>query len=94
MDPAKLASILEGLGISGIDPTKLSAVISLIGALGNVEVNPEGIKGYFPKEDTSSFYLPKAPASFYIPRVSPAFPIKIPKNFYYSSEVGRRLIGL
>ena len=90
MDPATLATVLAGLGITNIDPTKLSAALSLVEALGGqVPVDTEAVKSYFPDIEERSFYLPT----------------NIPKNFYYdapglrsltmvNSGVFRRLLGI
>ena len=99
MDPAKLASILEGLGISGIDPTKLSEVMALIQSMGGVEVSEQGVKEYFPEAE-ESFYIPKAPKGFYVGKPLPSVPRPfkdVPSegvDFYYNSKVGRKLVGL
>lgn len=65
MDPVKLAELMGALGLQGLDPTKMSAVMALMQELGGgIQANPEEVKSYFPKID-DNFYVPKAPKGFY-----------------------------
>ncbi len=71
MNPVELAGVLAKLGITGIDPTKLSAAMTLVEALGGqVSVDPEAVKSYYPDVDEESFYLPS----------------HVPSNFYYDAK--------
>ena len=66
MDPATLAKLMGELGIEGFDPTKMSAIMSLLEELGgSVEVNPAGLKAYYPEVSDTDWYIPKTPKGFY-----------------------------
>jgi len=66
MDPVTIAKLMGELGISGMDPTKMSAVIGLLQELGgSTEVSQEGLKSYYPEVGDSEWYIPKAPKGFY-----------------------------
>lgn len=54
------AEMLAKLGIVGIDPTKLSAAMQLIESLGDIKVDPQELKGYFP-DTGKSLYMPDKP---------------------------------
>lgn len=76
MNPAELAEVLAKLGIAGVDPTRLSAAMTLVEALGGqVAVDPEAVKSYYPDIDEESFYLPH----------------NLPDNFYYDAKGLRKL---
>ncbi len=71
MDPSVLAGLMAQLGISGVDPTKLSAAMTLVEMLGGqVSVDQEALQAYYPKVDEKSLYMPT----------------NVPKNFYYDAE--------
>ncbi len=75
MDPAQVAVLMAQLGITGIDPTKMAAMMTIVQELGGgIEVNPEELNAYFPQVE-KSFYLPT----------------NIPKNFYYDADGLRSL---
>lgn len=70
MDPTQVAKALTQLGITGVDPTKVAAAMTLAEQLGeSVEVTPEGVQAYLPdisdEDDIRSFYIPKVPKGFY-----------------------------
>ena len=57
MDPSGLASIMLKLGITGIDPTKLSAAMELVELLGGqVSVDAEAVKSYYPQYNENFYY--------------------------------------
>lgn len=66
MDPVTVAKVLAGLGIEGVDPSKLSALMPLLEELGaSTQVNQEELKSYYPEVGDSDWYIPKAPKGFY-----------------------------
>lgn len=70
MDPAQAARMMAALGIQGIDPSKMSLIMSLVQELGTeVQVDPEELQAYYPQVE-DSFYMPR----------------NVPKNFYYDAQ--------
>lgn len=70
MDPTQVAKVMATLGITGVDPTKVAAAMTLAEQLGeSVEATPESVQAYLPNisddEDIGSFYLPRVPKGFY-----------------------------
>ncbi len=67
MDTSKVAQLMGELGLSGLDPTKLSAVMELLQGLGaNTSVDPKQVPQYFPSiREGESFYIPKMPKGLY-----------------------------
>jgi len=57
MNPAELASLMLKLGITGIDPTKLSAAMQLVEGLGGqVSIDAEAVKSYYPEYNENFYY--------------------------------------
>lgn len=70
MDPTEVAKAMATLGITGVDPTKVAAAMTLAEQLGeSVEATPESVQAYLPDisdgGDIRSFYIPKVPRGFY-----------------------------
>lgn len=66
MNPAEAAELMTALGVTGIDPTKMPIIMSLVEQLGKgVQVDGEELESYYPKVE-DSFYVPKAPKGFYL----------------------------
>lgn len=66
MNPGEAAEMMAALGITGVDPTKMSIIMSLVQELGgSVNVDKETVEAYYPEVD-DSFYVPKAPKGFYL----------------------------
>ncbi len=76
MDPTQVASLMAKLGITGFDPTKIAAVMELAQVLG------ESVE--VDKEDIQAYFPADREESMFIP--------KAPENFYYNSEVLRKLV--
>ena len=70
MNPLQVAELMASLGITGVDPTKMTAMMTIVQELGGqVSVDPEGLEAYYPKTDESLY-----------------MPTNVPKNFYYNAE--------
>ncbi len=66
INPAELAGVLAQLGIEGIDPTKLAALIPVLQQLGmSTPIDHEKVKEYFAQVGSDDWYVPKAPKNFY-----------------------------
>lgn len=76
MNSDELARLIAQLGVTGVDPSKLSAALTLVEALGGqVQVSRDELDAYYPDVDTKSFYLPT----------------NVPKNFYFDADGLKRL---
>ena len=70
MNPLQVAELMAALGITGIDPTKMSLIMTLAQQIGSqVKVDSEELQAYYPQTDESLY-----------------MPTNVPKNFYYDSK--------
>lgn len=89
MNPTEAAEMMAKLGITGIDPTKMSIVMSLAEQLGGeVQVSREELEAYYPEVE-DSFYVPKAPKGFYLGDTALLRRLNTP-----SAKVFRKLLGI
>ena len=66
MDPLKVAQLMSELGISGFDPARMSAVMTLMEELGaDTQVSREEAQAYLPEPSNLDFYIPRVPKGFY-----------------------------
>lgn len=67
MNPLQAAELMVGLGITGVDPTKMATIMTLVQQLGGeVRVDPDELAAYYPQTDESLY-----------------MPTNVPRNFYY-----------
>ena len=57
MNPAELASLMLKLGITGVDPAKLSVAMQLVESLGGqVTIDAEAVESYYPQINENFYY--------------------------------------
>ena len=89
MNPTQAAEVMTKLGITGVDPTKMSLIMALVQSLGGqVSVDREAVESYYPEVE-DSFYVPKAPKGFYLGDTKRLRKLNTP-----SANVFRGLLGI